>query len=64
MVVKFIIFILWSLTICFWITHLIGYITYNHTSAYDKEKADYCLTVVFITGVIINILGLITILLP
>lgn len=62
--VKFIIFILWSLAICFWLVHLIGYITYSFTPAYDKEKADYCLTVVFITGVIINILGLITILLP
>ncbi len=62
--VKFILFILWSLTVCFWLVHLIGYITYSFTPAYNKEKADYCLTVVFITGIIINILGLITILLP
>lgn len=43
--------------------YLIGYITYSYTPAYDKEKADYCLTVVFISGIIINILGLVTILL-
>lgn len=46
----------------------LGYVSYwihyySYTPAYDKEKANYCLTVVFISGIIINILGLITILL-